>query len=100
MTDHFFNVPKHPKSTFKSTAIKAGSDKEGMTHTVSGNFQIAGTTKLITFPAKIAIAADKVEANTEFVINRQDFGISYPGRKDDLIKDNVAMTVSFTAPRS
>ena len=46
------------------------------------------------------MAADKVSAKTEFVINRQDFGVTYPGRADDLVQDNVAMQIEFVAPRS
>ena len=49
--------------------------------------------------AKIEVAADKVSANTEFVINRQDFGVVYPGKADDLVQDNVALKISFVAPR-
>ena len=30
-------------------------------------------------------------------INRQDFGVTYPGRKDDLIQDKVVMTVKLVA---
>ena len=53
-----------------------------------------------TFPAKLEVAPDSVKASTEFVINRQDFAITYPGRPDDLVQDNVVLTLSFVAPRS
>jgi polyisoprenoid-binding protein YceI len=96
----FFDVEKHPTSQFVSREIKQGAAEEGFTHTVTGEMTIMGTTKLITFPAKIEVGAAEVKANTEFVINRQDFGISYPGRPDDLIQDNVRMTISLVAPRS
>ena len=33
-------------------------------------------------------------------IDRQDFEITYPGKPDDLIQDNVVLTLSFVAPRS
>ena len=36
-------------------------------------------------------------ATTEFVLNRQDFGITYPGRPDDLIQDNVRMNITLVA---
>lgn len=96
----FFDVPTHPTSTFTSTAITAGSDVPEMTHTVAGDFTIRGTTKRVTFPAKISLTDGKVEAVTEFVLDRQDFGVTYPGRPDDLVQDNVRMNISLVAVRS
>jgi polyisoprenoid-binding protein YceI len=54
----------------------------------------------LTFPAKVDMGADQVSATTEFVINRQDFGVTYPGRPDNLVQDNVVLTIELTAPRS
>ena len=95
----FFEVEKHPTARFVSTEIKAGSDAEGMTHTVTGNLTMRGTTRSVTFPARIEVSADTVEAKTEFGINRKDFGIEYPGKPDDLIKENVLIQVDLKAPR-
>ena len=99
--EDFFEVEKFPKATFKSASITEGSDAEGdWTHTVAGDFTIRGVTKRLTFPAKISVTDGEVTANTEFVMNRKDFGITYPGMPDNLIKDNVKMTISFVAPRA
>ncbi len=38
-------------------------------------------------------------AETEFALHRQDFGITYPGKKDDLIQDKVVMTVMIVAKK-
>lgn len=106
LTEHlkgedFLFVAEHPTGEFTSTAIAEGSAAEGdWTHTVTGNLTIRGVTKQVSFPANITVAADKVSAKTEFVINRQDFGVTYPGRADDLVQDNVAMQIEFVAPRS
>mgnify|MGYP001341828940 CR=1 FL=1 len=96
----FFEVEKFPTAKFVSTSITAGSDAEGMTHTVTGNLTIRGTTKSVTFPAKVEVTPSEVRASTEFGINRNDFGIVYPGKADDLIKDNVLIQVDFVAPRA
>jgi len=53
----------------------------------------------VSFPATVTVAADSVTAQTEFVVNRKDFGIVYPGMPDDLIQDNVLMKISFVAKR-
>ena len=65
------DAAKYPKATFTSTSIKAGGDK-GATHTVTGNFQLHGVTKSITFPATVKTSADTVEVDAEFAINRKD----------------------------
>lgn len=99
--EDFFDVEKFPTSTFKSVEITSGSKSEGdWTHTVTGDFTIHGKTKRVSFPAKITVAGDKVEASTEFVLDRKDFDVVYKGKPDDLIQDNVRMTISFSAPRS
>jgi len=95
----FFEVEKHPTARFVSTEIKAGSDAAGMTHTVTGNLTMRGTTRSVTFPARIEVGDEAVEAKTEFGINRKDFGIEYPGKPDDLIKENVLIQVDLKAPR-
>jgi len=50
----FFDVAKFPKATFVSTEIKSGGDK-GASHTVTGNLQLHGVTKSVTFPATISV---------------------------------------------
>ena len=93
----FFDVAKFPKATFTSSEIKAGGDK-GATHTVTGELDLHGQKKTISFPATIAVAGDAVTATSEFSINRKDFGIVYAGMKDDLIRDDVLIKLSLKAP--
>ena len=105
LTEHlknedFFDVTAHPTATFDAAEIKAGGEGEGVTHTVSGDLTIKGKTLRVTFPATVEVGADAVKANSEFTINRQDFGITYPGRPDDLVQDNVVLTVAIVAPRA
>ncbi len=102
LTEHlknedFFHVEQFPTSEFASTAVIVGSDSEGFTHTITGNLTIRGETKQIVFPANIEMAEGTIKATTEFVIDRQDFKVAYPGRADDLIQDNVAMNIEFVA---
>lgn len=94
----FFDAEKFPKATFVSTAIKAGGEK-GATHMVTGDLDLRGTKKSITFPVTIAITPDAVTGTAEFSINRKDFGIVIEGKKDDLIRDDVLMKITLKAPR-
>lgn len=95
----FFFVEQFPQATFTSTEIKPGSDQTGYNYTVTGNLELRGTKKGVTFPARIEVTAGQLTVSTEFGINRKDWGIEYPGMKDDLIKDNVLIQVALTLPR-
>ena len=95
----FFDVAKYPKATFESTSVKPGGTN-GATHTVTGNLTLHGTTRSISFPAKIQVSGDNVRVNAEFAINRKDFGIVYPGMPDDLINDSVLIQLNLGANRS
>lgn len=91
-TPDFFDVAKFPTASFQSTAIKAGGDK-GASHTVTGNLQMHGVTKSITFPATIVVSPGSVSVESTFSINRKDFGINYAGAADNLIRDEVVLTL-------
>jgi polyisoprenoid-binding protein YceI len=58
-----------------------------------------GVTKSITFPAKIAAAADAVTVESTFSINRKDFGINYAGASDNLIRDDVVLHLNVRATK-
>ena len=91
-TPDFFDVAKYPQATFTSTAIKAGG-AGGATHTVTGNLTLHGVTKSITFPATIAVTPNAISVDSTFSINRKDFGINYAGAADNLIRDEVVLTL-------
>ncbi len=94
----FFDTAKYPKAKFVSTAVKKGGDK-GASHTVTGNLDLHGVTKQISFPATITVGDGKVDVDAEFAINRKDFGINYKGKADDLIRDDVVMKLSIRSTK-
>ncbi|MFL6248905.1 MAG: YceI family protein [Thermoanaerobaculia bacterium] len=99
-TADFFDVAKYPKATFTSTSIApapAGSPN-GTTHILKGTLDLHGTTKDIEIPVIAQQTADGVHTTSEFTINRQDWGISYRGAADDLIKDNVLIKLDLMFP--
>lgn len=95
----FFDVGKYPTVKFVSTSIKAGGEG-GATHTVTGNLELHGVTKSISFPATIKLAGESVDVDAEFSINRKDFGVVYAGMPDDLIRDQVLIKLSVRARRA
>lgn len=98
-TADFFDAPKFPEATFNTTEIRPGGEK-GATHTVTGNLDLHGVRKAVTFPATINVAPAAATLDAEFAINRKDFGIMYAGRADDLIRDEVVIKLHVRAPRA
>ena len=97
-TADFFDVAKYPEAKFESTEIKPGGEK-GASHTVTGNLTLHGVTKSVTFPATITVNPGVITVESSFAINRKDFAINYPGKTDDLIRDDVALTLHVKATK-
>ena len=96
----FFDVAKYPKATFTSKSLSpapAGSDP-GVTHILTGALDMHGQQKDVTIPVKAETTPEGVRATSEFTINRHDWGISYRGMADDLIKDNVLIKLNMLFP--
>jgi polyisoprenoid-binding protein YceI len=98
-TPDFFDVAKYPEASFVSTEIKAGGDK-GASHTVTGNMNLHGFTKSITFPATIVVTPGAITVDSTFSINRKNFGINYAGPADNLIRDDVVLTLHVRGVKS
>ena len=113
----FFDVEKNPEGSFEltgvkpyqGTAVKDSADPRqeqigkyrvtDPTHVVSGNLTLKGVTKNVEFPARIAVSGDTANAIAKFNINRKDWGIVYPGKPDDLIRDAVHLGISIKAEK-
>jgi len=112
-TPDFFDVHKFPKANFTSTKIELrdlGGGRDTLQQTqnprwaetqfmITGNFDLHGIKKSIAFPATIQVAPDSVSVNAEFAINRKDWGLTYPGKADDLIRDGVVIKLTLKVPR-
>lgn len=99
LTEHlkapdFFDVAKFPETTFDVTEIKKDSDTA---YTVSGNFKLHGVEKNISFPATVSQDGETVKIAATFDIKRKDFGIVYPGKAEDLIRDEVVIRLDLIA---
>lgn len=98
-TDDFFDIKKFPKASFGSTSIVPDAPKGADAYTVTGDIELRGIRKAVTFPATITVTPTEVAVNSEFSINRKDFGIVYAGKADDLIRDDVVIKLDLKAPR-
>ncbi|MEE9385002.1 MAG: YceI family protein [Nannocystaceae bacterium] len=91
----FFAVEKFPKAGFRAAKF-VESKAAGVTHEVTGELDLHGVKKTITFPASISVTEKGATGKAEFTINRKDFGIVYPGKPDDLIKDDVLLKLDLS----
>lgn len=89
----FFDVATYPESKFVLTDVTA--TEEG--YDLTGDLTLHGVTKTLKFPATISIGDASITAVSEFVIDRFDFGIEYPGMTDDLIRREVVIRLSINA---
>jgi len=117
LTDHlkssdFFDVEKYSTAEFVITGVRALDsapvDAEDVpeinqykisnpTHEITGNLTLKGVTKSVSFPAAVNINQGGVSATAKFNINRNDWGISYPGKPDDLIREVVHIGIALKA---
>lgn len=92
----FFDAESHPKATFKTTSITPS----GATVNVVGDLDLRGVSQPIEFPAEVSMTADGVKMTARFEIDRQRWGVAYPGLPDDLIKDEVPIEFELVFPAS
>lgn len=105
----FFDVAKYPTAKFEITAVEPFKyDSLTMkdvvmkdaTHTIKGNFTLRDSVKNISFPAKVTVTADKVNAVADFNIDRTLWGLNYKGPnnpQDWVISKNVNLKLSIAA---
>ncbi|HAD98613.1 MAG TPA: hypothetical protein DCG19_14475 [Cryomorphaceae bacterium] len=106
-SEDFFYVEKYPTATFTITSVSPVEGKEGATHMVSGNLNMRGNEKNITFPAKIDVSGDKVSLTTpEFVIDRTNWEVMYLSAnlasvaKDKAVDNNIKLQLNVEAQKA
>ena len=90
--EDFFAVDTYPTAKFSARSFE--STEKGTQ--VKGNLTLRGVTKEISFLATTASTVTSASINAEFTINRQLWGVSYPGRPDNLIKDDVLIKLNVS----
>ncbi|WP_045114331.1 YceI family protein [Microscilla marina] len=116
LSKDFFAADKFPESTFEIVSVEDykeenNKDRENLdkkytlanpTHMITGNLELKGVKKSITFPAKVAIDGDKVTAEAKFNINRKDWGMNYhadESLKDKFIRPTVHIGFNVSAKK-
>jgi polyisoprenoid-binding protein YceI len=57
-----------------------------------------GVEREVTIPVTARVTPEGVRTTSQFTINRHDWGISYRGAADDLIKDEVLLKLDLFFP--
>ena len=94
----FLTTTDHPKGYFTVlNSVRNSPDK----FTVSGYLILKGVSNTISFPAMITETKTNLIVKSEFNINRTLWGINYQSGsifnllKDDIISDDIAITLNF-----
>lgn len=92
----FFDVENHPEAILEITDVKEGADAG--TVVISANLEIRGVTKNITFNANVVEASDSAfKGSADFNIAREDWGVSFQGKPDDLISKEINFKINLEA---
>jgi polyisoprenoid-binding protein YceI len=89
----FFDVKTHPTAKFVSSSVEPLPGKKDI-YKVSGELTMLGKKKEISFPAKILTDNGALKLESEFKINRMDFGMTYGKGK---VHDEVTIRVKVDA---
>jgi polyisoprenoid-binding protein YceI len=110
MSGDFFDVEKFQESKFEITDVRpydAGDKKDtsivdGANFVVSGNLTLKGTTKNVSFPAKIDLDDNTLTAKANFDIDRTQWQMNYGNDKtlgNKFISEKVNIELDLKAKR-
>ena len=99
----FFDVAKYPEGKFTITTVEKLNDGVN-SHRISGNLELKGVSKNITFDAKVTNEGSSYKATTAtFTIDRTQWGVNYGSKnifkdlKDSFINDDMEVTITIVA---
>jgi polyisoprenoid-binding protein YceI len=101
-SEDFFNVAKHPESTFKIKSVSKKSDTE---ISVKGDLTMIGKTQEVEFPATVKWEGNKVVGTANLKIDRTKWDLQYGSGKffknlgDKLINDDIELKLNLVATK-
>lgn len=109
LSGDFFDADNFGTAQFEITGVKPYEPEdekkslvEGANFEVSGNLEIKRVTKNITFPARIELEGDRLEAAADFDIDRRQWEMNYGNDKtlgDNFIHETVNIELRLQALR-
>lgn len=101
--EDFFEVETYPEATFEITEIEQDGTLQEGTHMVSGNLEIKGISRNISFPATVVESETAYEMTAKFVIDRTEWDVRFGSGKffddlgDNVISDEMQFEVKLLA---
>jgi polyisoprenoid-binding protein YceI len=109
LSGDFFDAEKFGTAKFEITKVepyeRKDEDKsivEGANFSVSGNLTLKDVTKNITFPARVDLDANRLEAKGNFNIDRTQWQMNYGNDKtlgDKFISETVNIELNLEAQK-
>ena len=109
LSGDFFDAENFGTSRFEITSVEPYKPKEGekslvdgANFNISGNLQIRNVTKNITFPARVDLDGNRLEAEANFDIDRRQWQMNYGNDKtlgDKFISETVNIEMHLEAQR-
>lgn len=102
-SDDFFSVATFPTATFEITGATAKTGDANATHDISGNLTIKGITKNLTFPAKVTVDPNNLNATASFFFDRALYEVKFgsksffEGLGDNAINNEIEIKVDLKA---
>jgi polyisoprenoid-binding protein YceI len=102
-TNDFFDIPNHPKITYRSTGVEKVDDE---TYRVTGDLTIRGVTNPVTIDLEFTGAAkdpfgnQRVGFEGSTVVNRKDWGIEWNAPLETggvLVSEKITIEVEVSA---
>lgn len=100
--DDFFSVDKFSEAKL---VIKNSEVESSGMQSLSGDLTIKGITKPISFKAEVKLEGDTVQAKSQIIFDRTDYGIRYRSGNffqdlgDRAINDDIEINVQLTAKK-
>lgn len=93
-SEDFFATEKYADGMLEITGCERGAAD---TVYISANLTLRGVTKNIRFPAVLHLGEGMLHSEASFNINRQEWGVAYKGKPDNLIRDEVNISINLLA---
>ena len=94
---NLFESAKYPKAAFVSTKIAPDPAKSAGNYMMTGDFELHGKKKSVTFPAKISLGETGFLVEGEFPVNLKDFEVAQTGKSDDSIQGEMVFKLNLKA---
>lgn len=93
LNENWFHVEEYPTARFTTTSIEPGEGN----YKVTGNLEIRGTRKSVSFPAEIDIDDDMITVFAEFQLDRTHWGVGQGLAEDLVVYNDVAIELDVIA---